>query len=476
MGSSYSSCDEEARVSKLKEYDILDTLPEEYFDHTLKMACEMTGAEVGYISFIDQHRQWFKAKKGFDIKFLSRENLICETTLQKKILTVFLGSENICKFNVGPFLGNANDIAFYTGVPLLSASGLAIGTLAVLSKTSISLNEIQKNVLQSLAFQAMSYLDLKKNIHMLILRNSEIKRVNETIAQQVSALNESAIVAFTNARGKITFVNNKFCEISGYTREELLGKDHRLVNSGFHPQNFFKDLWATISSGQTWRGQVRNRAKNGSFYWVNTTIVPCRNAQGEIYQYVAIRSDITEQKNSEAKLIQASKMSALGEMSGGVAHEINNPLAIISAKVENILYHYRENPHNKEVIERDLEKIQLTTNRIAKIVKGLRSFSRNSEKDPFLQTSLESIVADTVSMCREKFSTNGVQLNVGSLPQIEIECRGTQISQALVNLLNNAYDAVQDLPEKWIRLEGLVEKGTLILSVKIGRASCRERV
>lgn len=118
------------------------------------------------------------------------------------------------------------------------------------------------------------------------------------------AIDESSIVAFADLSGRINYVNDKFCEISGYRREELIGKQHNVINSGYHPKEFFVDLWKTIRQGKIWKGEIKNKAKDGSFYWVFTTIVPILNDEGRPREFLSIRYDITEKKRLEDENIK----------------------------------------------------------------------------------------------------------------------------------------------------------------------------
>ncbi|MBE9002308.1 PAS domain S-box protein [Nostoc sp. LEGE 12447] len=159
----------------------------------------------------------------------------------------------------------------------------------------------------------------EENLIYAVARDITLNKQNEIELQKSIqeleafkfALNAHSLVAITDSSGRITYVNNQFCEISKYSREELLGQDHRIINSGHHTKEFFAILWKTIVQGKIWKGEIKNKAKDGSFYWVDTLIAPMLNPNGKSYQYVSIRTDITQRKLSELALLERSRLSVL---------------------------------------------------------------------------------------------------------------------------------------------------------------------
>ncbi len=298
---------------------------------------------------------------------------------------------------------------------------------------------------------------------------SIVKRLEE----QKFALDQSAIVAQTDANGTITYVNQKFCEISGYNQQELIGKNHRIINSSTHSPEFFKDMWKAISAGKIWRGDICNRAKSEKLYWVATTIVPFMDSNGKPHQYLAIRQDITDLKEAQkvildqqAQLIANSKLSAIGEIAAAITHEINNPLGVILGRCEMIKSLISRGEVDPANMHRLVDTIDITAQRIEKIVKSMKTLAHEGTDDPTYKTEVSTIISGLVDLFSEKFQSHGIQLTINDFDQaISFECRSHEIMQVLVNLLNNSFDAISNSEKKWIRIDVQKKSNDIEVSV-----------
>lgn len=430
----------------------------------------------------------------------------------------------------------------------------------------------------------------RRHVVMTLADITEQKNAELKNAQILNAIDSTAIVACTDLSGRITRVNENFCKISGYMEEELLGRDHRIINSGYHSKQFFSKLWNTIKQGHSWAGNICNRAKNGKLYHVETAIAPIKDFNGEIVEYMSIRFDVSEQKKMEGQLSEAqsiakigsfqynlttnqqewsqeqykicemveessdllyfhyrskihqedlpqfdklferahlygedfvlnhrihfdkekrvkyvrvigkvtkdpngraisisgtcqdlteevqkqkelevakamsihnAKLASLGEMSAGIAHEINNPLGVIIGNIE-MLNEFKDNP---EKFDSKINSIARAAERIEKIVKGLRKFSRSTDHYTRSIENLSSIVNEAIIMTEHKSKRHNVKLEVHVEPNLEILCDGVEIEQVLVNLISNAIDAVKMHAECWVKVNGFNIDNTVVLQV-----------
>ena len=283
-------------------------------------------------------------------------------------------------------------------------------------------------------------------------KDDALERSLKELADIKFALDQSTIVAITDQRGIINYVNDEFCRISKYSREELLGQDHRIINSGYHPKEFIRDLWTTIAAGGVWKGELRNLAKDGSIYWVDTTIVPFLNSEGKPYQYVAIRHDISQRKLAEEQVLRqavelqrAAQLSFVGELAAGLAHEIKNPLAGIQGVVDILIRRRDKNDPEREA----LEGVRHEVERIDSTVRALLDRAR-PRLVSVRTSSLSDIVVRAINLARAQLANTpqgdrsvSIEFNPPVDP-ITIAIDPAQIEDAVLNLIINALEAVDD--------------------------------
>ena len=258
-------------------------------------------------------------------------------------------------------------------------------------------------------------------------------------------IDKFAIIGITDAAGRIVYANDLFCIVSKYSRDELLGQNHRILNSGVHPEAFWKDMWQTVLSGRSWRKEVCNRAKDSSLYWVDCYIYGIFDADRRLTNIVSMRIDITERRLAEAKLekVAANKMlnaqmSTVAQLAAGASHEINNPLAIILGHASLLRRMIQSNGgggHSVEAMTRYIDKLINAANRISETMDHLRKMSEMEVEAAKGMTSPSAIIESALSLTRERAYSRGVGIAVDIESDVLIDCCGKLISHAIINLV-----------------------------------------
>jgi PAS domain S-box-containing protein len=263
---------------------------------------------------------------------------------------------------------------------------------------------------------------------------------SQGFANLKSAIDEAAIVAITDKSGLITYVNNKFCDISQYSNQELIGKTHQIINSHYHAKEFFIEMWQTISQGKTWEGEIRNRAKDGSYYWVNTTIVPFLDSTGKPEQYVAVRYEITERKQFEDQLkVYAQKLEVsnkeLQDFASVAAHDLQEPLRKIQSFSDRLKI--KAKTQLTEETFDYVNRIQNSAERMQILIDDLLTYSRVTTKNaPFSVTNLNETMNNVVSDLEVRIEKSNGKVEWNNLPSLEAD--PTQMYQLFQNLISNA--------------------------------------
>jgi PAS domain S-box-containing protein len=268
-----------------------------------------------------------------------------------------------------------------------------------------------------------------------LTRRMEMEQEMRRLAVAVEQSTESVMI--TDVEGSILYVNKAFENLCGYNADEVIGQHPDLLKSDTHDASYFNDLWSTISSGQTWSGQMTNRKKDGNLYTEEAVIYPIWNDKSEVVNYVSISRDITHEMAIEKHLRQQQKMNAIGELAGGVSHDFNNILTAILGYVALCMHSVDE----ESKVYGYLKEIVKAGDRATKLVRQILTFSRQEEQE-FKETELQPIIEDTLSMVQTTMKKN-IELLTNIAPDCgTVQGDATQLQQIMINLCTNACHAL----------------------------------
>ncbi|MBF0123262.1 MAG: PAS domain S-box protein [Candidatus Omnitrophica bacterium] len=281
---------------------------------------------------------------------------------------------------------------------------------------------------------------------------SERVKAREELLKLTRAIEQSpATVVITNLKGEIEYANPKFTRLTGYSLEEVLGQNPRVLKSGDMPPEGYKALWEAISQGKEWRGEFHNKKKNGDLYWEMATISPVTDSKGHISHYLAVKEDITELKRVEEEvaqmrlqLVQSDKLSTLGEMATGMAHEINQPLGAIALVVTAFKKYMEKKVLTEDKLTQGIKDIEESIKRMTSTINHIRVYARQESLE-FYPINVPQTIDSALILLGEQLRIHGVECEkvLGSdLPQVNGEPH--QLEQVWINLISNARDSMDE--------------------------------
>jgi PAS domain S-box-containing protein len=294
------------------------------------------------------------------------------------------------------------------------------------------------------------------------LENS-LRETNQELVHIKSALDQSSIVAITDARGVITSVNDKFCEISEFSREELVGKTHRLVNSKYHNKEFFKNLWGTIQAGKVWIGEIKNKTKTGNYYWVHTAIIPFINEQGEIYQHFTIRQDITQRKLlSQEYTSLKEKNKEIEQFAYIASHDLQEPIRTVQNMVSFLESTQMDALDNQA--KKSLTFISEATSRMNELIYGLLEFSRIGREKQLSTVDCNLVINNIKQDLALAIEKKHAIITYTNLPSIR--AYNTELRMLFQNLITNALKFTAEGVQPEIFIDAKKELGSWVFSIK----------
>jgi len=284
----------------------------------------------------------------------------------------------------------------------------------------------------------------KTFVTVLARYSKRIKDVENRLSKLEDLTHEFIMVSQTDTNGVITNVTQAFCDATGYTKEDLVGNKHNIIKDPDNKKKFYKELWSTITSGKTWHGELRNKKKNGDFFWVDIVIMPQINSLGKVESYNAIYQDITPQKKLQEQqeiLIEQSKAAAMGEMISMIAHQWRQPLQAVSILSHKLpLSKMSDGQISDELLKQVVTDISKQLDYMSKTIDDFRDFfipHKDKEK-----ISIEELIDRTLEFTSFMFKNDNIKVRIKQSEDIRFKLYVNEIIQVLINLLKNARDVL----------------------------------
>ena len=273
---------------------------------------------------------------------------------------------------------------------------------------------------------------------LVLIDITERKRMDEELIMLSTAIKQSPVsIVITGLDGNIQYVNPKFCRLTGYSENEVLGKNPRILQSGRTSEQVYKNLWKTILSGNKWRGEFQNKKKNGALYCEEAVISPIKNKEGHITHFLGVKEDITERKKMAHQLQQIQKIEAIGTLAGGIAHDFNNMLGIIAGNVSYVLNILK----NEDDITESLLDVQESVKQGANLTRQLITFAKGGapikkviELNALIKDTAKLVLRGSNAICKFNLDEN----------LWRIEADEGQLNKALTNLIINSDQAMPE--------------------------------
>lgn len=292
-----------------------------------------------------------------------------------------------------------------------------------------------------------------QDITEFLAREKQMSSMDKSIVAYNEIINQNNIVARISIHGNFSYVNGLFCEISGYNESDVIGKSYDILRSGYHPEEFFEDLWSKVIAGKSWKGQIKHVSKDGKMYWVDSYIKPLLNENDEIEEFLTVSKNITKEKEQLEADIKTAKLAGVGETTAQIVHDVMSPLMVIQSTSLFLKRALSDNSLSEETrknIEVSKEKVEKGIKRINKIFHEMRALLVDDQKTKKL--NLYDVVTESFGLLDVILDKHQMKFEIKGDQDLEIIGNKSQLMQVFINFIKNSIDANEEIDNPWIKV------------------------